>query len=127
MLVIPEAELQGTPFALSHGELQQFRNGPLLRMMSLIDLRLARSQGGRRKRGVEIAIREAIEFEVFRRDPEIGALLSCMRGRFDRVDLAVTKGTGLDSLAELAWVPGVPTKGHPADETLSESDRRLAL
>ena len=126
-LVIPETELQRTPFALSHAETRKFRDGPLLRMLSLVDLQLVRSRGGRLKRGVEIAIREALEFEVFRRDPEIGALLSCMRARFDRIDVAVLKGAGLNRLAELAWAEGIPTKGHPADKTFGESDQRLAL
>jgi hypothetical protein len=126
-LVIAEAELQRTPFALSHAEMQQFRNGSLLRMLSLVDLRLVRQRGGRLKRHVELAIREALEFEVFRRDPEIGALLSCMHAQFDRVDVPVVMGAGLNTLAELAWVPGIPTKGKAADDSLSEEDRRLAL
>ncbi len=125
-LIIPEAELQRTPFALSHAEMRQFRNGPLLRMLSLVDLRLLRHRGGRLKRHVELDIREALEFEVFRRDPEIGALLSCMHAQFDGADVSVVKGAGLNRLAELAWVPGIPTKGAPADDTLSEEDRRLA-
>lgn len=126
-LIIPEAELQRTPFALSHAEMQQFRNGPLLRMLSLVDLRLLRHRGGRLKRHVELDIREALEFEVFRRDPEIGALLSCMHAQLDRVDVPVVKGAGLNTLADLAWVPGIPTKGKAADDSLSEQDRRLAL
>jgi hypothetical protein len=81
----------------------------------------------RLKRHVELAIREALEFEVFRRDPEIGALLSCMQAQFARADVPVVKGAGLNTLAELAWVPGIPTKGKAADDTLSEEDRRLAL
>lgn len=126
-LIIPEAELQRTPFALSHVEMQQFCNGPLLRMLSLVDLRLLRHRGGRLKRHVELDIREALEFEVFRRDPEIGALLSCMHAQFDGAEVSVVKGTGLNTLAELAWVPGIPTKGNAADERLSAKDRRLAL
>jgi hypothetical protein len=126
-LIIPEAELQRTPFALSHAEMQQFRNGPLLRMLSLVDLRILRHRGGRLKRHVELDIREALEFEVFRRDPEIGALLSCMHAQLDRVDVPVVKGAGLNTLAEFAWVPGIPTKGKAADDRLSEEDRRLAL
>ena len=126
-LVIPEAELQRTPFALSHAEMQKFRNGPLLRMLSLVDLRLGRQRGGRLKRHVEVAIREALEFEVFRRDPEIGALLSCMHAQFNGADVSVVKGAGLNTLAELAWMPGIPTKGKAADHSLAEEDRRLAL
>ncbi|MDU1497540.1 MAG: hypothetical protein E6614_01920 [Bradyrhizobium sp.] len=126
-LIVTEAELQKTPFALSHAEMQQFRNGPMLRMLSLVDLRLARQRGGRLKRHVELAIREALELEVFRRDPEIGALLSCMQAQFDHVDVPVIRGAGLNTLAELAWVPGIPTKRKAADDSLSEEDRRLAL
>ncbi len=126
-LIIAEAELQKTPFALSHAEMQRFRNGPLLRMLSLVDLRLARQRGGRLKRHVELDIREALEFEVFRRDPEIGALLSCMQAQFDHVDVPVIKGAGLNTLAELAWIPGIPTKGKAANENVSDEDRRLAL
>jgi hypothetical protein len=127
LLVIPESELQATSFALSHAELLRFRKGPLLRMLSLVDLRLARNKGGRTKRLIERSIREALEFEVFRRDPEIGALISCMRARFDGADRPVAKGAGLDALTQLAWVSGVPTKGNAADNSLSEEDRRLAL
>ncbi len=126
-LIIPEAELQRTPFALSHAEMQQYRTRPLLRMLSLVDLRLARQRGGRLKREVELAVREALEFEIFRRDPEIGALLSCMHAQFDGAEVSVVKGAGLNTLAELAWVPGIPTKGKAADDGLSEEDRRLAL
>lgn len=126
-LVIAEAELQKTPFALSHAEMQQFRGGPLLRMLALTDLRLSRRRGGRLKRQVELAIREALEFEVFRRDPEIGALLSSMQAQFDHVDVPVIRGAGLNTLAELAWVSGIPTKGKAADDRLSQEDRHLAL
>lgn len=126
LIVIPEEELQRTPFALPHAEMQQFRNGPLLRMMSLVDLRLVRNSGGRLKRHVELAIREALEFAVFRRDAEIGALIACMRARYDGANTSVTKGAGLNALAELAWIPGIPTKGKTARGTLSEADQCLA-
>lgn len=126
-LVVSEAELRVAPFALTHGEMRQLRNGPLLKMMSLVDLRLSRRKGGRIKREVELAVREALEFEVFRRDVEIGALISCMRARYDGVEIEVTKGSGIASLADLAWLPGVPTKGKAANPNAPEIDRRLAL
>lgn len=50
-----------------------------------------------------------------------------MRAQFDGANRPVAKGAGLDALAQLAWVPGVPTKGTAADKSLSEADRRLAL
>lgn len=127
VIIDGEAAIQRTPFALSHAELSEFRERPLLRMASLVNIWLDHRRGGRTKRDIEIALREALEFEVFRRDPEIGTLFSCMQARFDGVEIAVTKGAGLNELVRLAWVPDVPTKGDAADQGLSEADRRLAL
>lgn len=125
LLVGSEEELKRTPFALSDSEQRQFRNGPVLRMMLLMDLWRARNQGGRTKSAVEIAVRKALAFEVFRRDIEISALISCLSERFDNKSIPIVKGGGLNVLAEQAWVPGVPTKGKVARAKIG-IDKKLA-
>jgi hypothetical protein len=127
VLMDHEAAIQDSPFALSPVQLREFRERPVLRMLSLTNHWLQRHRGGRTKHEIELAIREALEFETFRRSAEIGALSSCMRARFEGVAATVEKGAYLNELVRHAWVLGVPTKGEAADANLSDADRRLAL
>jgi len=127
VVVDSEAAIQQTPFALSHAELRQFRQRPILRVLSLVNTWLTRKRGGRTKREVEIAIRAALEFETFRRDVEIGTLISCMQERYGAGPVRATKGAGINELVRHAWLACVPTKGAAANRSLSEADRRLEL
>ncbi|MBX9842119.1 MAG: hypothetical protein K2Z80_09970 [Xanthobacteraceae bacterium] len=128
VLVTDDLEIQGSVYGLGHERLDEFRAGaPILRMMTLLSIRNALGKGGRRKDAIEPAIRAALEYEVFIRDAEIGAMLALKRDNQEFGPEMVRKGDGLPILAERAWVEGIPTKGAAADEGTPRFDRILAL
>jgi hypothetical protein len=122
-----EAELQKTYYALDHNELLQFRAGlPILKIVSAFKTTSGFNVGGRTKHSIEVKIREALEFEVFRREIEIAALQSA-KARLLNSDAVTTRGAGLEYLRVNSWVRGVPTKGEALKQKRSEGDRRGAL
>ncbi len=122
-----EPDLQSQYFALNHQELVDFRRGvPILKIVSAIDTRTILSSGGRTKLDVEVTIRKALAYEVFRRDVVVGQLQAAQ----DRLDgkLVVTeRGSGLPYLSEHAWVEGVPCKGDARKEPIGSFSRKLAV
>jgi hypothetical protein len=121
-----EAQLQNKFYALPHAELVRFREStPILKIVSAFRFDYEFHVGGRVKNVTETKIREALEFEVFARDIEIGALLSA-RSRMTTSPIVASKGSGLDHLRQCAWIEGVPSKGEAVHAELC-GDRRLAL
>lgn len=122
-----EEDIKGQVWALNHDELRQFRAGtPLLKIVVPFKLRkLAR--GTRTNHPIEIAIREALQFEVFRRDVEIAAFKQLAKPGSRRNAVVVERGAGISELVERAWVEGVPTKGLAADLNVPVHDRASEL
>ncbi|MGL3107266.1 hypothetical protein [Bradyrhizobium sp. BR 1432] len=122
-----EQDLQNQYFALNHQELVNFRRGvPIVKIVSAIDTRTILSSGGRMKQDVEVKIRKALAYEVFRRDVVVGQLQAAQ----DRLDgkLVVTeRGSGLPYLSEHAWVEGVQCKGDARKEQIGSFARKLAV
>jgi hypothetical protein len=122
-----EAELRNAYYALDHNELLRFRAGtPILKIVSAIKTTSVFNVGGRTKHSVEVKIREALEFEVFRREIEIAALQSA-KARLSNLDVVATRGAGLEYLRANSWVDGVPTKGVAGNKKRSKADSRGAL
>ena len=121
-----EAHLQNQFYALPHADLVKFRQGaPILKFVSAFKFDYSLNVGGRVKTVTETKIREALEFEVFYADIEIGALLS-VRSRMTPSPVVAFRGSGLDYLRQHAWIDGVPSKGEAVRAELC-GDRRLAL
>ena len=121
-----EAELQNRFYALAHADLVRFREGtPILKIVSAFKFDYEFNVGGRVKSVTETKLREALEFEVFARDIEIGALLSA-RSRMTPSPAVASRGSGLDYLRQHAWIEGVPARGKAVHAEL-RGDRRLAL
>ena len=122
-----EQDLQSQYFALNHQELIDFRRGlPILKIVSAIDTRTILSRGGRTKQDVEVKIRQALAYEVFRRDIVIGKLLAA-QDRMDGKRIATERGSGLPYLSEHAWVDGVPCKGDAKHQALDSFARKLTV
>jgi hypothetical protein len=119
-----EADVRNEYYALDHDELLQFRKGtPILKFVSAIKPTTCFNVGSRTKHQIEINIREALEFEVFRRDIEIGALQAAKARRLKNKLVVSIRGSGLEYLREHAWVDGVPSKGLESKGL----DREIAL
>lgn len=122
-----EAEVQKEVWALNHHDLNCFRAGiPVLKVIAPFMLRKLR-RGTRTNHDIEIAIREALEFEVFRRDIEIAALQRAKENKSNGASISPIRGVGLIELIDRTWVEGIPTKGLAADERLPHADRRVEL
>jgi hypothetical protein len=123
-----EHGLQSEYYALDHDDLAKFRQGiPILKFVAAIKPELTFNVGGRTKHIIEIKIREALEFEVFRRDIEIGELLSTRSRLLQKSPVVTLRGSGLEFLRKHAWIDGLPSKGKPMDKRLSKNDREIAL
>ena len=121
-----ETELQSKYYALDHKDLAAFQQGvPVLKIVSAI--KHDQILDGRTKHIIEIKIREALEFEVFLRDIEIGELLSAKSRLIKNSPVIRSRGSGLEFLSKHAWIDGVPSKGKPMDKRLSKHDRQTAL
>lgn len=127
LFLATELEMKREVWALNHHDLNNFRAGvPILKVVAPFKLRrLAR--GTRTNHDIEIAIREALELEVFRRDIEIAALQSAKANKSNGANISAIRGAGLIELADRAWVEGVPTKGLAADKRRPHADRRVEL
>jgi len=122
-----EQDLQSQYFALNHQELVDFRRGiPILKIVSATDTRTILSRGGRTKQDVEVKIRKALAYEVFRRDIVIGELLAA-RDQLDGKRVITERGSGLPYLSEHAWVEGVPCKGEARKEAQDPFARKLTV
>jgi hypothetical protein len=122
-----EQDLQSNYFALNHQELVGFRRGaPILKIVSAIDTRTILSRGGRTKQDVEVKIRKALVYEVFRRDVVVGRLQAA-QDRLDGKLVATERGSGLPYLSEHAWVEGVPCKGDARKEAQDPFARKLTV
>lgn len=122
-----EQNLQSQYFALNHQELLDFRRGvPILKIVSAIDTRTILSRGGRTKQDVEVKIRKALAYEVFRRDVVVGQLQAAQDG-LDGKLVARERGSGLPYLSEHAWVEGVPCKGEARKEVQDPFARKLTV
>ena len=125
---IDERGLQSEYYALDHDDLVNFRQGiPILKFIAAIKAELTFNVGGRTKHIIEIKIREALEFEVFRRDIEIGELVSARSRLLKKSPVITSRGSGLEFLRNHAWIEGVPSKGKPMNKRLSKDDRQTAL
>jgi hypothetical protein len=114
VLVDSEDAIQGKLYALSPQDLQDFRAGlPVLKFMALNKTRGPLGKGGRKKDELEVSLRAALEFEVYRRDFETRAIDALEAKRHGR-NIDPTKSTALDFLAVCAWIDGVATKGRDA-------------
>lgn len=128
LCVYDETVLQSEYFALNHQEIINFRSGiPVLKIVSAIDTRAILGRGGRKKHEVEVKIREALAYEVFRRDIEVGELLAAQDRAINGKVIVAERGSGLAHLCEHAWVDGVPSKGDARDEALEPDDRKESL
>ncbi len=144
VFIVREEEIQALPYALGEKELADFRRGkPVLTMGTLHQIREPLPKGGRRKDVIEVALREALAFEVYRRDIELRAIEAIQAKRKGRtVDpIDIPK---VSTLSALVWVEGLPAKGRnlqrnrmgdgPANEddwlavlaALQEEGRKLA-
>lgn len=122
-----EDDIKRQVWALNHQEVRQFRAGtPLLKIVAPFKLR-ALKRGTRTNHPIEIAIREALQFETFRRDIEIAAIKQLATLRPKRKEIVVARGTGISELVARAWVEGVPAKGLAADQDLPVHDRAAEL
>src|ERR1035437_3302493 len=93
-----EAGLQSQYYALDHKDLAAFQQGlPVLKIVSGIKHQIL---NGRTKHIIEIKIREALEFEVFLRDIEIGELLSAKSRLLKNSPVIRTRGSGLEFLCK---------------------------
>jgi hypothetical protein len=125
---IEETMLQSKAYALDHDDLGNFRRGiPVLKIISAIKPEQTFNVGGRTKHVTEIKIREALAFEVFTKDIEIGELLSARARALNAGPTITARGSGLEYLCQHAWIDGVPAKGAAMDKTLPKNDRQLAL
>jgi hypothetical protein len=123
-----ERELQSKHHALGHEDLTKFRQGiPILKIISAMKPEQTFNVGGRTKHVTEIKIREALAFEVFTKDIEIGELLSAKANARKTCSVVAARGSGLEYLLQHAWVDGVPRKGAAMDQTLPKNDRQRAL
>ncbi|WP_457849442.1 hypothetical protein, partial [Staphylococcus aureus] len=73
-----------------------------------------------------VKIRQALAYEVFRRDIVIGKLLAA-QDRMDGKRIATERGSGLPYLSEHAWVDGVPCKGDAKHQALDSFARKLTV
>lgn len=122
-----EQDLQSQYFALNHQELTDFRRGvPILKIVSAIDTRTILSRGGRMKHDVEVKIRKALAYEVFRQDIVVGQLQAA-QDRLDGKHVEAERGSGLSYLSEHAWVDGVPCKGDARNAGQDPIARKLAV
>jgi len=122
-----ELDLQSQYFALNHQEVIDFRRGvPILKIVSAIDTRTILSRGGRTKQDVEVKIRKALAYEVFRRDVVVGQLQAA-QDRLDGKLVEAERGSGLSYLSEHAWVEGVPCKGDAKKEVQDPFVRKLTV
>lgn len=115
-MVLTDAEdaIQRGNYALSPHDLRDFRAGlPVLKIMALNKIRDPLGKGGRRKDELEVSLRAALEFEVYRRDIEIRAI-DALEAKTQGRNVDPTKSTALDVLADRAWIDGVATKGRGA-------------
>jgi hypothetical protein len=123
-----ERELQSKYYAFDHEDLGKFRQGiPILKIISAMKPERTFYAGGRTKHVAEIKIREALAFEVFTKDIEIGELLSAKANALGTSPVVTARGSGLWHLIQHAWIDGVPAKGSAMDQTLPKSYRQLAL
>ncbi len=135
-----EEAIQRGLYALSRDEIPAFREGaPLLRMMSAVKVRVPLGIGGRVKDLIEVDLRSALGFEVYRREIELAAIYA-LKERREGLNVDPTATSGLDILVDLAWVDGIrpsdrrAKKGSPptVDEKLDfftklrDEGRRLA-
>lgn len=122
-----EPDLQSQYFALNHQELVDFRRGvPILKVVSAIETRTILSRGGRMKQDVEVKIRKALAYEVFRRDVVVGQLQAA-QDRLDGKHVEAERGSGLSYLSEHAWLEGVPCKGDARNSGQDPFARKLAV
>jgi hypothetical protein len=114
VLTDTEEAVQRGNYALSPHDLRDFRAGlPVLKIMALNKIRDPLGIGGRKKDELEVSLRAALEFEVYRRDIEIRAIDALQAKRHGR-NIDPTKSTALEFLAVRAWIDGVATKGRGA-------------
>ena len=144
VFIAREEEIQALPYALDKKELADFRRGkPVLIMATVHQIREPLRRGGRTKDVIEAALREALAFEVYRRDIELRAI-EALRAKKDGRVVDATDIPKVCTLSGMVWVKDFPAKGRnlqanragdgPADEdawltvvaALQDEGRKLA-
>lgn len=110
VFIAREEEIQALPYALDKKELADFRRGkPVLIMATVHQIREPLRRGGRTKDVIEVELREALAFEVYRRDIEIRAI-EALQAKKDGRSVSPTKLPEISTLASMVWVDDLPMK-----------------